>query len=232
MFCGKCGNKLREGDLFCNKCGNKVSNNFQKDNAERKKVDKNIIIFVIAFIILIVVIGMSLISIYGKGDIDIFNSISSSIGGNKNTDMEYEKMKEYLNEVNNKNTNTYQQYLADLQKINYINYKAIDPPQTSSIDTFQIEFIEEYNNYYIYKFKTQQGVQLFSYLRLAHTASQTYSYTKPPASVRTYIERNKDYYFAKSKDSNEYVKFENDEIIYIFNDTACTESLELLKSNL
>ena len=51
MFCGKCGNKLSEGDLFCNKCGNKVSNNFQKDKAERKKVDKKIIKYVIAFII-------------------------------------------------------------------------------------------------------------------------------------------------------------------------------------
>jgi len=27
MFCDKCGNELREGDLFCRKCGKKLSNN-------------------------------------------------------------------------------------------------------------------------------------------------------------------------------------------------------------
>lgn len=74
MFCGKCGNEIKDGSLFCPKCGNKISQtNFDynhqntkvKDKSRTKKIIKKILITVLVLALIIPAIGTG-VSFYLK----------------------------------------------------------------------------------------------------------------------------------------------------------------------
>ena len=64
MFCNKCGNEIKEGELFCPKCGNKIeeegTQNKNTEQEHRKKTNKKLTIILIVIIVLCVIACVAL----------------------------------------------------------------------------------------------------------------------------------------------------------------------------
>lgn len=223
MYCSKCGSKLKENDIFCQNCGNKINelnkkeeqiNNSVKWKNEKAKEKKRRKGLIIAICCVLAIIGCL-----------VYNLTAGTATNKGDLDIEYEEMEKYIYELNLSNSNKYQEYLADINRIYYANHKAVNPASTSNVKNIKIEFIEKYNNMYIYKFKTSKAIEGFYYVPYAHSPNTTYSNVKPFVGKNTIFQENVDYYYAKKSD-NTYFQSNIEENKKIFND------IQLLKQEI
>lgn len=71
MFCNKCGNEIKEGELFCSKCGNKIERQEKKNEPGKEKTEtkKNSLLFIIlGTVILIGIIACVVIKLFFSGN--------------------------------------------------------------------------------------------------------------------------------------------------------------------
>lgn len=187
---------------------------------EEKKI-KIILIFMIMLVIGFIVI---LISEDDFSIIRSFNKVS--------TEMEYEKMKEYINKLNMDNINAYQRYQNELQRNYYIDNKYKRPANNIDIKSITISFVEEYNSKYIYKMNSTSDIETFMFNHAPSQQQGKVLYGDLQANLNVKINRDVDYYFAKDKKSNEYIEFKAEDSVSIFGNATCVKDLNLLKSNL
>lgn len=226
MFCIKCGNEIKEKEQFCSKCGSKIKDNLKSPiNSKKKKICVTLIVIVLILLMLVASIELR------NKNFDIVD-VSNDTKTIENADIENDKMKDYINELNINNTNTYQTYQADLQKIHYIDYTPIGPVINVDPNNITITFLEEYNNHYIYRIRSASNVENFRYSPKAIPHGKSYSYSKPSASVKIKIKKDTNYYFAKNKNNNQYIHFESDGQINIFDNATCVENLDEIKQKL
>ena len=65
MFCGKCGNKVKDTDKYCENCGNNIVAQKEKNKVGLFNVFKNITIVIIVLAIIGSIISVSLIGVWG-----------------------------------------------------------------------------------------------------------------------------------------------------------------------
>ena len=85
MFCNKCGNEIKEGELFCPKCGNKIgeedTQNKNTEQEHRKKTNKKLTIILVVIIVLCV-IACAVLGIFLLSNKDNKNGSILQIGAN------------------------------------------------------------------------------------------------------------------------------------------------------
>lgn len=141
MFCNKCGNKLKEGDLFCNKCGNKTESSMDnfaenpqtvkteqerniietKENIKQnKKSHKKAISIGIIIFSLIAVFSITTVIIYFLKNHNDYGTLKKDEKLNTNIEKENNEMEEhYLNILANKTKFKFEQQEGNIEDTNF-----------------------------------------------------------------------------------------------------------------
>lgn len=209
MYCNKCGNKLEDDMKFCNKCGNKIKNTV--DIKKFSKYKKFFYIFIIIVIALILYVAF----FNNRFQLKQINS------NNQKIDEEQSRIEKYIQSINDRNNNNYDDYMVALKKaesVQYLSVNSVISPTNNQID-IKVEFVENYNNIEIYKFNSKTRISRTSY------PSFKYSTTLYGKEVVNYIgklegnnemefEANTNYYYAKRQSDSKYLFIKGKGSIY------------------